>query len=221
VLQGCQRRGGGSRNLPPMTDGRKTEVWGKKDGRAWRIGGEAEVAWIRENTKISFAITSAIPPVFEAYATLELPNSGDHLSASPLEDPGRHNAGVLAVLSEHSTALPWWIGYLDTGDADTVFYQVRKVRPGPTDARYVLVEAGAEQAGIWREGEHWKSPLPDLMFPADHSWLISTLWDDDWTCIGGSRELVDAFLAHPDLQHRAREVDPTVKDATPPGHTAI
>jgi hypothetical protein len=85
----------------------------------------------------------------------------------------------------------------------------------------VLVEAGPEQAGVWREREHWKSPMPDLMFPADRSWLVSTLWDDDWTCIGGSRGLVDAFLTHPDLRHRAREVDPSLKDATPPGHTAI
>lgn len=89
------------------------------------------------------------------------------------------------------------------------------------DAGYVLVEAGPEQAGVWRDREHWKSPLPDLIFPADRSWLFSTLWDDDWTCIGGSRRLVDAFLAHPDLRHRAREVDASVKDATPPGHTAI
>jgi hypothetical protein len=85
----------------------------------------------------------------------------------------------------------------------------------------VLIEAGPEQAGVWREREHWKCPLPDLMFPVDRSWLVSTLWDDDWTCIGGSRGLVDTFLAHPDLRHRAREVDPSLKDATPPGHTAI
>ena len=205
-----------------MTDAREAELWGNKDGRAWRIGGEVEVAWIRENTEVSFAITSAIPPVFEAYATLELPGSGDYLSASPLEDTDRHNAGVLAVLSEHSAAQPWWIGYLDTGGADIVFYDVQKVRPGPTDdAWYVLVEAGPEQAGSWRESDHWKSPLPDLIFPADRSWLLSTLWDDDWMCIGGSRGLVDAFLAHPDLRHRVREVDPSIKDATPPGHTAI
>jgi hypothetical protein len=171
-----------------MTDDRETEVWANRDGRAWRIGGEAEVAWIRENTEVSFAITSAIPPVFEAYATLELPGTGDHISASPLEDPDRHNAGVLAMLSEQSAA---------------------------------LVEAGPEQAGAWREREHWNSSLPDLIFPADRSWLLSTLWDDDWTCIGGSRALVDTFLAHPDLRHRAREVDPSLKDATPPGHTAI
>lgn len=101
-----------------MTDDRETEVWGSKDGRAWRIGSETEVAWIRENTEVSLAITSAIPPVFEAYATLELPGSGEHDPASSrLEDQNIHDAGVLAVLSEHSPA-PWWIGYLDTGDAD-------------------------------------------------------------------------------------------------------
>jgi hypothetical protein len=205
-----------------MTDDREAEVWGDKDGRAWRIGGEAEVAWIREGTEVSLAITSAIPPVFEAYATLELPGSRDHLSASPFEAVDRHDAGVLAVLSEHSAGQPWWIGYLDTGGADIVFHDVRKVRPGPTnDAWYVLVEAGSEQAGVWRDREHWKSPLPDLIFPADRSWLLSTLWDDDWTCIGGSQRLVDAFLTHPDLRHRAREVDASVEDATPPGHTAI
>jgi hypothetical protein len=203
-----------------MTDDREMGVWVKKDGRAWRIGGEAEVAWIRENTEVSFAITSAIPRLFDAYATLELPGSGNHLTA-PREDLDCHHAGVLAVLREHSAAQPWWIGYLDTGGADIVFYDVPKVRPVPTDSWYVLVEAGPEQAGIWREREHWKSPLPDLMFPADRSWLVSILWDDDWMCIGGSRSLVDAFLTHPDLRPRAREVDPSLKDATPPGHTAI
>jgi hypothetical protein len=85
---------------------------------------------------------------------------------------------------------------------------------------YVLVEAGPEQAGRWRE-DGWKGVLPDLIFPADCSWLVSTLWDDDWTCIGGSRALVDAFLAHPALRGRVHEVDPSMKDATPPGHTAF
>jgi len=52
------------------------------------------------------------------------------------------------------------------------------------------------------------------MFPADHSWLVSTLWDDDWTCIGGPAELVDGFLNHPRLQ--AYPVAPS-QDRTPPG----
>ena len=55
----------------------------------------------------------------------------------------------------------------------------------------------------------------------DRSWLLSTLWDDDRTCIGGSKELVGAILAHAELCHWAREVDPSVTDATPPGHSAI
>src|ERR1700759_2557670 len=150
-----------------MTDNREAEVRGNKDGRSWRIGGQADVAWIRENTEVSLAITSAIPAVFEAYATLELPCGDNHLSTSPLEDPDRHSAGVLALLSEHSAGQPWWIGYLDTGSADIVFDDVPKVRPGPNDTgQYVLVEAGPEQAGTWRDGEHWKGRLPDLMFPA-------------------------------------------------------
>jgi hypothetical protein len=87
-----------------MTDDHEAEVWTSKDGRVWRMGREADVAWIRESATVSFAITSAIPPIFEAYATLKLPGSGDHDARSPLEDPDRHNAGVLAVLSEHSAA---------------------------------------------------------------------------------------------------------------------
>jgi hypothetical protein len=46
---------------------------------------------------------------------------------------------------------------------------------------YLLVEAGPEQASSWREADPFKGALPDLMFPADRSWLLSTMWDDDWT----------------------------------------
>jgi hypothetical protein len=155
--------------------------------------------------------------VFEAYATLELPGSD---GASRLEDLDRHEAGVLAVLSEHAAAQPWWLGYLDTGADDIVFQDGPKVTMY-ADWQYVLIEAGPEQAGVWGRHHRSKGVLPDLMFPADRSWILSTLWDDDWTCIGGSRGLVDAFLAHPDLRHRAREVDPSVEDATPPGHIAF
>ena len=54
----------------------------------------------------------------------------------------------------------------------------------------------------------------DLFFPDDRSRLVSALWDDTWTCIGGPHTLIEA------LQH-----DPLVEayrvqlgvDAKPPG----
>jgi hypothetical protein len=79
-------------------------------------------------------------------------------------------------------------------------------------------EAGPEQAATWRQRDlpsFWKGALPNLMFPADRSWLVSTLWDDDWTCIGGPAGLVDSFVRHPRLQARAVGLG---QDATPPGH---
>lgn len=205
-----------------MADDHGTEVWRSKDGRRWRIGRHTEIAWIEENTESGLTIMSAIPPVFEAYATLEEPGTGNHeLTASSAEDWKRHEAewerheaGVLEVLTAHTAPQPWWLGYIETGAHDVVFTDAPRVR-FYADWPYVLVEAGAEQARVWRDD------IPDLMFPADRSWLFSTLWDDDWTCIGGSRGLVDAFVAHPDLRPRVREVDPSVKDATPSGHTAI
>ena len=39
----------------------------------WQIGTQAEVAWIGSGTSIGRTITAAIPPVFEAYATVMLP----------------------------------------------------------------------------------------------------------------------------------------------------
>jgi hypothetical protein len=161
--------------------------------------------------------------VFEAYVTLEHPETGEsETRPRELEDWDRHVAGVIAVLVEHTAAQPWWLGFLNYGPlANIIFSDVRRVGLNVNEDAYVLVEAGAEQAATWRNAEHNKDVLPDLMFPADRSWLFSTLWDDDWTCIGGPRRLVDAFLTHPDLRYRAREVNPSVEDATPPGHTAI
>jgi hypothetical protein len=86
---------------------------------------------------------------------------------------------------------------------------------------YVLVTAGPKQAATWRQndlGSFRKGALPDLMFPADRSWLVSTLWDDDWSCIGGPAGLVAKFLRHPDLQARSVALG---QDATPPDHQAL
>jgi hypothetical protein len=182
-----------------------------KDGGNWRIGADAEVAWIANGTSVGLTITAAIPPVFEAYATVVLPERG--------EGQEEHDRAMLALLAEHGTGQPWWLGYLDTGVEDIVFPDAPMVTLY-AGWHYVLAEAGPEQAATWRRRDDrsfWKSVLPNLMFPADHSWLISTLWDDDWTCIGGTAQLVDRFLRHPGLQARPVALG---EDATPPGHQA-
>src|SRR6266700_770928 len=70
-----------------------------RDGRTWRIGTDAEVAWIANGTSMGRTITAAIPPVFEAYATAVLPYRG--------EGQDRHDQAVLALLSEQPAGLPW------------------------------------------------------------------------------------------------------------------
>jgi hypothetical protein len=154
-------------------------------------------------------ITAGIPPVFEAYGTSVIPEWGD-------QGRVRQDQALLATLGDAAGSQAWWLGYLDTGADDIVFADAPKVELY-AGWHYVLVLAGPAQAGSWRSRD-WRGPLPDLMFPADRSWLVSRLWDDDWWCIGGSAALLDKLQAHPDI--RARTVALT-DIATPPGHTAI
>lgn len=179
-----------------------------RDDREWRLGTDAAVTWINDGTSPSTAITSAIPPIFASYCTLLLPHSGD-------DELAAHERAVIELLSEQTNEQSWWLGYLDTGASDVVFpYAPRtKVYYG---YGYVLVEASPREATTWRDAG-FNGALPDLMFPKDRSWLVSTMWDDDWTSIGGSEQLVSSFLAHPVLGPRAKRV--AVGDnAIPPGH---
>jgi hypothetical protein len=181
----------------------------RKDGREWRIGTDADVAWIRESTPVGRAITSAVPPVFEAYATVVVPD----------EEDGRADdlTVVLELLGEQSPGGPWWLGHLETGADDVVFPDAPRVSLY-SDWAYVLVEAGPAEAARWRSDlSSWRAPGPDLVFPADRSWLLSWLWDDDWRCLGGPAELVDRLAARPRLKVRRVGLD---EDATPPGHVA-
>jgi hypothetical protein len=198
-----------------------------KDGREWRIGSAAEVRWIAATPR-GKSVADALPPVFEAYATLEQPLSGDRLTeweaahdrrTVVVDGWERHEAALLDILIRRTEPQPWWLGYLETGVSDVVFPDAPRVEPY-AHWDYVLVEAGPDQAAAWRSDDIWGESLPDLMFPADRSWLVTTLWDDDWTCIGGSRRLIDATLSHPALAERAREIDPSMSmdEACPPGH---
>lgn len=124
---------------------------------------------------------------------------------------------LLDALGRHSILERLWLGYLDTGASDVVFADAPMVTLYAGSWRYVLVSAGQEQAARWRSPDPWKGCLPDLMFPGDRSWLVSTLWDDDWTCVGGSEQLIAELLSHPDLRAYARRVA-VDEEATPPGH---
>jgi hypothetical protein len=89
--------------------------------------------------------------------------------------------------------------------------------------QYVLVNARPRQAASWRTSDaqtFWKGALPNLMFPVERSWLVSTLWDDVWTCIGGPVALVEDLLRDLELGPRARRISPENDDATPAGHDA-
>jgi hypothetical protein len=182
----------------------------QRDGLNWRVGTDADIAWINHGTiRPGTAITTAVPPDFASYCTLVLPHGED-------AELSWHEQAVLALLRRQTAPQPWWLGYLDTGapGLDLVFPFVPRTRVY-SNYGYVLVQAGPEQAATWRD-TGWNWALPDLMFPADRSWLLSTMWDDSWTCIGGSEDLVRSFLREPELGPRARRV--TVKeDQTPPG----
>jgi len=183
---------------------------GRKDDRDWELGTQDEVAWIADMTTVGPTISSAIPPIFDAYATVVLP-----VEAEALED---HECRLMRLLEEAPGGRAWWLGYLDTGTDDVVFTDAPRVRLY-AGWPYVLVKAGRLQAQQWRADAAFTthSRLADLMFPADRTWLLSALWDDDWWSLGGPRSLIDAFTRDPDLE--VREVT-TDESATPPGHVS-
>ena len=189
--------------MPEREDGR-VEV--EKDGRRWRIGGRAEADWLPREPESGDTIATAIPPVFEAYATF--------YARTDLE-VREHELAVVRALTAYTAEQPWWLGFLETGAHDVVFPDAPRVKLY-WDWPYVLVEAGPEQALTWRTGHmrYGEGSLPDLFFPADRSWLVSALWDDTWTCIGGPTALLEALEQLPPVNARRVSLD---QDMLPPG----
>jgi hypothetical protein len=180
-----------------------------RDGLQWRLGTAGDAAWINDGISVGATITSAVPPIFESYCTLELPQTNEDAELA------RHEQAVIELLTRHTSKQPWWLGYLDTGASDVVFPYTPRTTIY-SGYGYVLVEAGPQQAAGWRQDKFsWR--LPELMFPADRSWLVSTMWDDSWSSIGGSKQLIDGFLSDPLLRPRARQLA-LGQDPTPPGH---
>ncbi len=182
------------------------------------MGAQREVAWINAGVGPGLSITAAVPPVFAAYATLANPTA---LNLELRGDDGRRaedrfDDAILRVLVAHTDPQPWWLGFLETGASDVVFEDAPRV--SVYGAHYVLVQAGAHEARTWRsDWGRWHTALPELMFPTDHSWLLSSLWDDAWACVGGSADLISALLTEPYLHPGAERTDPSIEDMWPTG----
>jgi hypothetical protein len=184
-----------------------------KDGSSWRIGTEDEVAWINAGVTRGMSVTASIPPVFAAYATLAFPLGLDVPRDLLRAREDRFDDALLRVLSSHTEPQPWWLGFLETGASDVVLDEAPRVRVY-SDWPYVLVQAGPQEARNWRSDKgRWHTALPELMFPADHSWLLSSLWDDAWAGVGGWDDLIAALLTEPDLS--PEKTDPSVRDMWP------
>lgn len=160
-----------------------------KDGQTWRLGTNAEVAWINDGTSLGMTVNAAVPGAFAAYATLVLPTDRDRQQ--------RHDQAVLAVLKQNSADQHWWLGYLDTG-ADDVVFPTHRWRPStPAGAMCSSRQERNTRLPGSRVRPFGKGALPDLKFPADRCRLLSTLWHDDWSFVGGSAWLVTDLPSHP------------------------
>src|SRR5450432_2358699 len=114
-------------------------------------------------------ITSSVPSGFDAYCTT-VPPGPDHED----DERVRHEQAVIEVFTAHTADQSWWLGYLDTGASDVVF----PYAPRTTlyyGYGYVVVEAGPWQAAQCRHPDGFDEPLPDLIFPAERSWLLTTM----------------------------------------------
>ena len=179
-----------------------------KDGHTWRIGADEEVAWINDEVTGGLSITGEHPADRRGVRTLafplELGSSRDRVRLA--ED--RFDDAMLRALCAHTEPQPWWLGFLDTGASDVVLDDAPRVRMY-SGWNYVLVQAGPHEARTWRSDEgRWFTALPELMFPADRSWLVSSSGMTS-SGDGGSAELISALLNEPECRPGAEKTDPS------------
>jgi hypothetical protein len=138
-VPGAQRGAEEELGVAPFTLGTDRDVWVRRaaDEAAWQVGGSGDVAWIVANTRPGRTIATAIPPLFDAYATVTVPGQDVDKRAS--------DEALLGLLREQAPPQPWWLGYLETGVSDVVFPNAPRVRLY-AGWPYVLVKAGPDQA---------------------------------------------------------------------------
>lgn len=175
------------------------------------FGDQRQVEWIRDGTAPGVHISCAIPPSFEDYATIMV---------SPYfsEREAQWDA-LLRILRQSRVRAPWWLGFLETGSHDGMPFEDPPYVKVYSNWNYALVQKEPREVHeLRRLGFPDRGPGPDLLFPEDHSWLVSWLWDDEWQYFGSSTALVEAVLADPVLVATRVTVDQP--DATPKGWKA-
>ena len=103
-----------------------------RDGRTWRTGTAADVAWLA-GRPAGTSVLTAVPPCSRRTPRLYVPDED-----VPTE---LHERAVVDTLAAHTEPQPWWLGYLETGAHDVVFPDAPRVSLY-FDWRYVLVEGG-------------------------------------------------------------------------------
>ncbi|MDX6276976.1 MAG: hypothetical protein QOJ72_1104 [Nocardioidaceae bacterium] len=96
-----------------------------------------------------------------------------------------------------------------------------KVLDGPrltvSTRDFFLFDGPISQAGAWGAVDYGhgiprRLNSPNLIWPADHAWFVSTDIEGSWSGIGGSAALVDELLRDPQLEVvRTRYDDPAAR----------
>ncbi|MEU8252691.1 hypothetical protein AB0C06_00290 [Micromonospora inaquosa] len=187
-----------------------------KDGRDWRIGAADDVSWIVGHTTAGVSITTAIPPVFDAYATTY---QADDVTVAAYEH------ALVEDVIRHTPDQPWWLAYLDTGAHNVVF----PPRPEGVPLLELAVRAGRGRSRASSHLAHrWSHAPPPrratrpvlscrpvvagLRALGRH--LDLRRRPDTWTCVGGPTPVIHALER--DSVANARQVRPD-EDALPPG----
>jgi hypothetical protein len=63
-----------------------------------------------------------------------------------------------------------------------------------------LADAGEWGAASYGAGVPRKINSPNLMWPSDHAWFVTTNIDGTWTGVGGTQALISDLLAEPRLE---------------------
>jgi hypothetical protein len=72
-----------------------------------------------------------------------------------------------------------------------------------------LAEAGQWGAARWRGGAPRDINSPNLSWPADHAWFVTTSIEGTWTGVGGSEALIGALLRDARLEVVRQRYDET------------